>query len=394
MLDTIFIGTSGLLNHSKGLRVVGNNLANVNTPGFKSSQLQFGALVDQGSQGEAQKQSGNSTTGNGIESLGAKVSFRAGLEQSTGNPLDLNINGNGFYAIKRDGEILYTRAGDFRFDDKGIMVNSNGDKVLALDANGQLSEISADNYARSMPKATSVVKFAGNITSTVATPAVDVTVANVAVFDPNGVNRPLTLVIKDTSGGNYSVTVKDASGATVHTGAIKFAAGFPVAGQDVLNFTYSPTGVTPFAVKLDFSTNVTSLVTPSTVAVSSQDGYAPGTKTDQSVDADGNITIHYSNGQTSKAQRLALADFKAPDDLTQVSGSAFAKRSGATVTYGYAGADTFGSLVAGRREGSNVDLAEEFSNLILMQRGYQASSHVISTANEMIQQLFDMKGNR
>ena len=102
--------------------------------------------------------------------------------------------------------------------------------------------------------------------------------------------------------------------------------------------------------------------------------------------------MHYSNNQTGKGVRLALAQFVTEGDLQEVSGGVFEKHSGAPVRYGYAGAESFGTLSLGHREGSNVDLAEEFGNLILMQRGYQASSHVISTANDMIQQLFDMKG--
>jgi len=114
--------------------------------------------------------------------------------------------------------------------------------------------------------------------------------------------------------------------------------------------------------------------------------------TEPSIDADGTVTVHYSNNQSAKGPRLALAQFQTEDDLSEIAGGMFALREGAAVRYGYAGGDEFGALVAGHREGSNVDLAEEFGNLILMQRGYQASSHVISTANEMIQQLFDMKG--
>jgi flagellar hook protein FlgE len=128
--------------------------------------------------------------------------------------------------------------------------------------------------------------------------------------------------------------------------------------------------------------------------MASQDGYAAGVRTDQSIDSDGTIKLYYSNGQTADGPRLALANFRSASELEEQSGSAFALKQGGEVEYGHAGDATFGTLRAGHLEGSNVDLAEEFGNLILMQRGYQASSHVISTANDMIQQLFDMKGNR
>jgi flagellar hook protein FlgE len=392
MFDALYIGTSGLLSHAKGLRVVGNNLANVNTPGFKGSQLQFSDLVEQGAghHGSA----GAAGMGNGMAITGSRISFRAGLDQATGNPLDLNINGNGFYAVKRDGELLYTRSGDFQFDEKGTLVNGNGDSVQGLDSSGHLVNVTVENLARSLPKATSTVKFAGNITSTTATPAVDTVVSGVPVFDANGVNHPIKVAFKDNGGGDYTVTVTDDAGATLTTGSVKFIGGFPTAATSSLSFNYTPAGVATFAVKLDFSANVTSLAGSSSLAMASQDGYAPGVRVDQSIGSDGTLNVHYSNGQSSKGARLALADFQVEGDLEPVGGSTFRARTSAQVRYGYAGQESFGTLASGHREGSNVDMAEEFSNLIVMQRGYQASSHVVSTANEMIQELFDMKGHR
>jgi flagellar hook protein FlgE len=393
MFDTIFIGTSGLLSHAKGLRVVGNNLANVNTPGFKSAQLQFANLFEQGSPGQ-QGASGSSGMGTGLATLGSHVNFRAGLDQSTGNPLDLNINGNGFFAIKRGDKVLYTRSGDFHFDSKGILVNSSGDHVMGLNGSGELAEVTLANLANNMPKATSTVTFSGNLTSIVAVPAVNAKVNGITVLDAEGKDHPVSLTFQDNGAGDYTVTVKDSAGATLTTGTLKFSAGFPVAGNNSISFSYAPAGVAAFDVKLDFSSNVTSLVSSTTLGVASQDGYAAGVRTDQTIESDGTVTLHYSNGQTAKGPRLALANFGSDDDLEQGAGSAFLLKPGASVQYGYAGSADFGTLAAGHREGSNVDLAEEFGNLILMQRGYQASSHVISTANDMIQQLFDMKGNR
>jgi len=390
MFDTIFIGTSGLLTHAKGLRVVGNNLANVNTPGFKSSQLQFADLVDQGGGSH-----GDSTgTGGGLASLGSQVSFQAGLDQTTGDPLNLDINGNGFFTVKRDDQILYTRAGDFSFNSKGILVNTSGDHVQALDGGGRLVDVTIDNLARSLPKATSTVQFAGNLTSTVASPPVNATVSAISVLDTGGTDHPINLSFKDNGGGDYTVTVTDAAGATVTTGDLKFSGGFPVVGSSIISFAYAPAGLTSFTVQLDFSQNVTQLTGNSTLGVSSQNGFVAGVKTDQTIDTQGNVILHYSNGQTAKGPRLAMANFKSDADLEQAAGSTFMKAAIGQVQYGYAQDDSFGTLVAGHLEGSNVDLANEFGNLILMQRGYQASSHVISTANDMIQELFDMKGNR
>lgn len=390
MFDAIQIGTTGLLNHAKGLRTVGNNLANVNTPGFKSGQLAFTDLFGQagaGRQGGAALPGG---TGSGLATLGAQVNFKAGLDASTGSPLDLNIDGNGFYAIERDGEILYTRAGNFHFDEKGILVNAAGERVKAL-VDGRLADVSIDSLGRSLPKATTKVAFRGNLTSAVTTPPINASLRSVAVYDAEGVNRPINLSFKNTGGGAFEVTVTDQAGATLSTGTIKFAGGVPVKDADAFTFSYAPAGVTPFEVRLDFTTNVSSLADQTTLSMASQDGYAPGVRTDQSINSDGVVKLYYSNGQTADGPRLALADFRSASELEQQNGSAFSLKRGGEVTYGHAGEAAFGSLRAGHLEGSNVDLAEEFGNLILMQRGYQASSHVISTANDMIQQLFEMK---
>jgi flagellar hook protein FlgE len=394
MFDTIFIGTSGLLNHAKGLRVVGNNLANVNTPGFKSSHLQFANVFDQNAGASHQfDRSGNlALTGSGLASLGSQLNFRAGLEQGTGNPLDMAISGNGFFAVKRGDALLYTRSGDFGFNDTGVLVNSAGDRVQGLDARGQLADITLVDLGRSAARATGTVRLSGELASTIATPPLDASVSGVTVLDANGVNQPLTLSFHNNGGGAYTVTVKDAANATVASGDIQFSGGVAVAGKAALTFSYAPAGMAAFDVTLDFSAlvNLPSSAVP--IRVQSHDGYASGVKTDQSIGSDGLLAVQYSNGQTATGARLALADFVTEASLEEAGGSSFLMRDGASVHYGYAGTDSFGKLAAGRREGSNVDLAEEFGNLILMQRGYQASSHVISTANDMIQQLFDMKG--
>lgn len=391
MLDTLFIATSGLMSHAKGLRTVGNNLANVNSPGFKAAQQQFGALFDQGSQGAGH--------GTGVQAAGTQVMFKAGTEQGTGNPLDLAINGNGMFTVKRDDKVLYTRDGGFQFNASDILVNSAGDRVQALDANGNLVDIKLGDMYRSAPKITTSAKFIGNLTTVIATPPVDAALNGVTIYDEAGVSHTVNLSFKD--GGNvngsntYTVTIKDgvANGATLGTGTLVFAAGAPQAGKDKISFEYKSTGVNPFKVELDFS-KVGALPSTTTLQSNGQDGYAPGVRTDQTIGNDGVLTVAYSNGQKVKGPRLALADFAQGQDLQQMAGSVFSLRTGGHVRYGFAASESFGTLAAGRREGSNVDMAEEFGNLILMQRGYQASSHVISTANDMIQQLFDMKGNR
>lgn len=395
MLDTLSIGTSGLLGYSQGLRVVGNNLANVNTPGFKSSQSQFSDLFDQGGGAAASHGGAYAARGTGLQTLGTQINFKAGIDQGTGNPLDVMIDGNGMFVVRRDDSLLYTRAGGFQFNAQGMLVNASGDKVQGLDEGGKLSDVVLGELSRNPPKATGTIKISGNLTSTVATPAIDATLTGINIIDAAGASHSVNLIFKNEGNGTFKLTVNDtATGSAVGSGELKFNAGFLLPGSDVVTFSYATASVPAFDVKLDFTSNVNSFPTPSSLSLVSQDGYLAGSMTEQSIGADGALSIRYSNNQTAKGPRLALANVLAMNELQQVGGGAFSAAAHVPVQYGYAGVDAYGTLAPGHHEGSNVDLAEEFSNLILMQRGYQASSHVISTANDMIQELFDMKGRR
>jgi len=390
MFDTLLIGTSGLLSHAKGLKVVGNNLANVNTAGFKSSQLQFAELFEQGG-GQAPAGQGDAQ-GQGVVAQATRVMFRTGTDQSTGNALDLAIGGNGFFIVKRDDQLLYSRAGQFQFNADNILVNAHGDKVQTMDSSGHLSDVTLANLEHSMPKATAVAKIGGILTNVVTSPPVTAALNGVSLIAPSGSNVTVNLAFSNAGGGSYTVKVTNSGGTEIGSGTIKFANGFAVPGSSTLSFNYTDGTNPEFAVQLDFNA-VQNNGQSTQLAMTTQDGYGSGVRTDQAIGADGTVTVRYSNGQTAKGPRIALADFQSETDLNQVAGG-FEMRDGAALHLGYAGDGSFGKLQSGHLEGSNVDLAEEFGNLILMQRGYQASSHVISTANDMIQQLFDMKGHR
>lgn len=392
MFDTILIGTSGLLGHAQGLRTIGNNLANVNTPGFKGAQLDFANLVNQESGGRQAGADNRPGRGAGLETLGTRISFQAGMDRATGNPLDLSIDGNGFYTLKRGEQLLYSRAGDFQFDRDGVLTNHSGDRVQGLDGHGKLTDITLDNLQRNMPKATSKVTFSGSLNTATEAPASQTNLNGVTVYDPAGEAVLLNLSFLHKGAGDYALTVTDPAGKTLHVSNVKFTAGFPSPVSSEVTFTHTPASGNPFTLTLDLSQGVTSLAQTSSLAMLAQDGYRAGLPTGQAIGSDGKLTVYYSNGQSATGERIALANFLNADDLEQGSGSTFIARQGVPVRYGFAGSEDFGKLVPGHQEGSNIDMASEFSNLILMQRGYQASSHVISTANDMIQQLFEMKG--
>lgn len=392
MLDTILIGASSMQVHSKAIKMVGNNLANVNTPGFKGSQLEFAALFDQGA---SAGQSGGHPAGEGqgLQTVGTTIDFRVGSDQVTGDPLDAKINGNGFFVVQRGADLLFTRDGNFELDAGGRLLNGYGDVVQTADASGRLVDLTIAALEHSKPKATTTVMLSGNLNPTVASPPVNAVVDNVAVVDAQGSLQRLKLTFLNQGGGIYSVTVADAAGATLATGRVQYAAGTPMSGADSIGFSYRSADGQTQPLTLDFK-GTSSIGGADTLAFNAQDGYPGGMRVAQGFDAEGYLSIRYSDGQVQRGPRLVLADFDGDTDLEDAGGSFFRARPGAVAHLGFAGTAGYGQLVAGHREGSNVDLAQEFSNLIVMQRGYQAASHVVSVANDMIQELYDMKGHR
>lgn len=398
MLDTIFIGMSGLTGYSKGLRVIGNNLTNVNTPGFKGAQLQFADLFYQQNEvGTGNAGDGRPLQlGTGLNTLATAISFKQGELRQTGNPLDIAIEGEGYFILRDDGESRYTRAGQFEFDKDGFLTSKNsGKRVAGLDASGQLAYVTLNGLQTNPARATSEVKFTGNLSSTALT---DVVVNNVKVMDAVGSEHLLKLTFKNNSAttpGSWTVTATDGT-ATVGTGTLQFNNGAIVAGGDKFTLTYSPAAVNPLSVSFEFSANVTSFAAgnASTLTMASQDGYGAGALTAASFNAEGKLALSYSNGQTAEGMQLALARFDSNNVLVAEGGNEFTAGEILPAQISGAKSGPFGSISSGTVENANVDMAEEFSNLIIMQRGYQASSHVLNTANEMIQLLFDMKGRR
>ena len=395
MFGTISIGMSGLQAFSNGLKVIGNNVANLNTPGFKASSLLFTDLSYQGGSGFMANGLGGQY-GTGVSTLSSFINFKDGETRQTGNPLDVSVDGQGFFITKdpKDGRVTYTRAGQFEFDKDGNLVSkSTGRQVMGYAGDGTLGEISLNGLRVNPPKATTSVKFSGNLSSG----STDFTIDAVKIIDAVGGQHVVKLAFKPKAGedGTWTVTVIDGTTETP-AGEIKFAAGTIVAGSDKTSFSFAPTGVEPFDVGLDFSAQVTSFSTggTSTLTVASSDGSPVGTLTGVSFDDKGTLTLAYSNGTTATGAELALATFDSNLGLEQVGSGDFVSPDAQRAHVGRAASDGFGKIASDQVEVSNVDLSSEFSDLIVMQRGYQASSRIVSTANEMLQELFDMRASR
>jgi flagellar hook protein FlgE len=389
MLDSINVGVTGLLGYQQGLRTIANNTANLNTPGYKSSTLQFTDLFYSSST------SGGRTIqlGYGLDTAGTRLDFSQGDLRQTGNEFDLAVDGEGLFVLKDgSGDTRYTRAGQFGFDAGGLLVSrTDGSKVMGLDSAGHSVEISLDGMRTAPGKATSVVRLTGNLSSTSA----EQTVSSLKVFDAFGREHALSLKFTNTnaaSAGSWKVEVLDGT-TIVGTSQVVFLDGEPTPATSKLNFSYTPAGGAALPFTLDLGADVTSFASGSlsTLAMTSQDGFAPGSLSKVTFDAAGTLVATYSNGQTVKGSRLALGRFESLDAVEALGGGEFREASGIPWMVGTAGEGGFGALRAGMLEISNVDLSREFSSLVVMQRGYQASSQVISTANDMLQELFGMK---
>ncbi|HEX5682657.1 MAG TPA: flagellar hook-basal body complex protein [Ideonella sp.] len=401
MLDSIFIGMSGLMGYSRGLRVIANNTANINTPGFKGAALQFGDLFyASGPASGTFSGAGVNQLGQGLGTYSTTLDFSQGELRQSGNAMDLAVDGQGLFTLKdKNGELRYTRDGEFKFDDDGFLVSrSTGAKVMARDDSGALVDVSLENLRTNNAEASSTVKFSGQLASheTTDTHVRDGshTLSEVVIYDAMGAKHTLRLEFKEAANSTpletrWDVTVKEGT-ATLSTGSLRFVNQDIDASTAKITFDYKQGQ----QITLDFSANVKTVSSGNltTLAVSSIDGHDFGNLTEASFDADGILNLKYSNGQTTKGVRLTLSRFTSTDNVRAAGDNMFEPVDSSSWEIGAAQTGAFGAIRSGVVEISNVDLSSEFSDLVIMQRGYQASSQVVSTANEMIQELFSLKG--
>ena len=548
MLDVIFTSMSGMNASQAGLDAISNNVANMNTPGFKLSNPLFRDLVNQFGNSIGTSTSQNSTKGGGVSVSQNTLSFTQGTFQDTGNTLSAAIDGSGFFVVDQNGSRLYTRAGQFGFDKDGILTETGtGAKVLvSTDASAQ-GYLDINTVRVYPPNATTEVTLSGSLMRTATgsaatsyslpqiqindttgasmnltaklTPAIDTpgkvttkvnlsgtlqrasgglgtatayTLPQFQVFDATG--SPIKVSAKLTPDAtdplHWTVDILDASGTVLGSGDLRFNAdGTPAAGSSSVSVPVTPTTGSAFNVTFDFgvpgtTTGVTSTTgTPtSLLTVASQDGAAPlvkdplhwkvdilndknvvqgsgdivfndngtpatgsssfkvtitpatgpafdvnfnfgapgtyagvtsvtgatasqlqvlkqdgvalGTITTNAFDNHGKLTVTYSNGKTKTVGTLVLARFDTPDQIKEVGGAHFAAVGAQAPILGGALDSGFGSISGGKIEMSNVDLTNEFTQLIIAQRGFQGSSQIISVANEMLQQLLTMSNNK
>ena len=403
MLAAIFTGLSGMTAYSRGLDLISNNVANLNTPGFKVSDPLFREIVYDQLRNGADAQAGTRPGGAGVDVDTSRVSFRQGEMRSTGNFLDVAIDGNGFFVLNKDGNALYTRAGQFEFDDDGVLIErDSGAKVMLVTSGG--SGVSYDITAdRSFaPKATTEVKLNGTLARTGTSTTQDI--PQITVIDATGAKTTLKArVTRDADDALlWTVEVLDTDNDVIGSGTIRFNEdGTPATDHSSIEVTVDPDAADPFAVTFNFGAagthaGVTSIAgtTSTQVNVLKQNGLELGSLTSMNFDERGNLKLTYSNGETKTVGALQLAMFETPDQLQSLGRSLFAATEKASPRLGSGMSVGLGRVLGGQVELSNVELTEQFTDLIIIQRGYQASSQIGSVANEMMQQLLAMDSRR
>jgi flagellar hook protein FlgE len=384
MFGSIFIGLSGMNAYSNGLRQISNNITNLNSLGFKSSNLLFGAQFGVGSAQSDQ-------IGQGVALSSARLDFAQGELRQSDKDLDLAIDGRGFLVLLKDAEMFFARTGSFEVNEDGDIVLAGTDyKLTALDEAGRPVAISIQSQRISQPQKTTTITFGDNLSSSATT----FQLPSVKVFNAQGESENWSIGFERTATsppGEWSVVVKNASGAEVGRQTLKFIGGIVDPATTQLTFEDTTTGR---SATLDFSKNVTSFSSGevSTLRVASSDGFGIGELTGVTIDENGNVSLAYSNEQKKSLGAVSLANFRDIDALTQMGNGLFETRDGVAIDYLPSSREEIGKVVSRRLEASNVDLSQEFGDLILVQRGYQASSQVVSVSNEMIQQLFGIRG--
>lgn len=401
---TIHNGTTGLITYSKGLGVISNNVSNMNSPGFKRNDLMFKDLFyNYQLSGNADQGLNSFKQGNGVGDSGTTTSFAQGDLQQTGNDLDVAIDGNGFFVLREGSDTQYSRVGQFRIDEDGYVVSSsNGYRVAGLNDSGALQDINLSAYNTSPAVATSQVTFFNNL----STGSTEHTLNDVTVIDSLGNEHTLTLTFANNSSTtprSWLIEVQDADDTVIATGLeIRFQGnGSPEDGFNSVNFTFSPDDAEPSDIELFFGevgsfTGTTSFAAGSTsdMAVESTDGREFGKQSSATFSADGSIEISFTNGETVNAGRLALAWINDLQSMKQLGNGLFEIDDPNRMTIGAANEGALGEIVGGSIEISNVELSQEFTDLVIVQRGFQVSSQVVNIANEMLQQLLDSTGGR
>lgn len=410
MMRSLFSAVSGLRNHQIRMDVIGNNIANVNTVGFKSSRVNFQEVFNQtlrGAAGAREDRGGSNPQqiGLGMTVSSIDVLHTQGNLQVTGKMTDLAVEGNGFFILRRDSGYLFTRAGNFDRDALGYLVNpDNGLRLQGWMATDGVLPVSRDErnlqdisipVGSTVPAAATTRLVYGRNLSADAPPATTYE-SPIKVFDSLGRLHTVTITFTKTS--NPGEWTWDASWgdppSSVGSGTIVFGGDGAISSGATGTIVFDPDGSGPVPnvdVEVDFS-RVTQFSGDTTISAIERDGHMMGTLEDFIIDTSGVITGTYSNGLTRTIAQVALCSFANPAGLLKVGQNLYQESNNSGIRQvGEPGLAGRGTIAPSNLEMSNVDLAREFTDMIITQRGFQANSRIITTSDEMLQELVNLK---
>lgn len=431
MLTSLYTAVSGMNANGMALSVIGDNIANVNTVGFKGSGVAFGDIMSQTLTGI----SGTSQVGRGVLISAVTPLFTQGSFETTESALDLAIDGNGLFIVSDGSSNYYTRAGQFSLDKNGKIENTGGlilqgyladasgtltgnigDLTVAnklSPANSTKTETIALNLDATSPIQTSSFTLDGNGDSSNDDPANYNYSTTVTVNDSQGNPHQVNLYFEKTADNAWTAHYVQADSANpdllieAGTQALTFDTNGSLINDNsatAINFNFGTAVLSPQAVTFDYGTGTgetpqgsgfdgtTQLAGSFSVMNIAQDGYSAGTLKNIAIGQDGTITGIFTNGQTRMIAQLALANFLAPDALAKLGSNLYAEtaESGQAVI-GAANTSGIGRVLSNTLELSNVDLAEQFVKMISTQRGFQANSRIITTTDELLTEIVNLK---
>ncbi|MBM4333029.1 MAG: flagellar hook protein FlgE [Deltaproteobacteria bacterium] len=416
--SSFYSGLSGLDTHATAMQVIGDNIANIHTTGFKSSTANFQDVLGKALTGV----SGSNQTGAGAKISTVDLNFIQGSLETTNVSTDVAVNGKGFFTVgdPLTDELFYTRAGHFIIDNQGYYVNPQGYRVQGYryDNTGtmlieNLDDIRLNQNSIIPPQVTSAINMVLNLNAseTVKTwdPADPFNTSSfstsVNIYDSLGQSHQILLYFTKTAGQRWEwhslIDGADVDGGT--------AGSFQDFGNGTLDFNTSGQLTTAMPITfhaggMTFSNGSASTVSnvnftgtsqygsPSVIQIINQDGCAAGTVSGVSIDGEGNFVAYYTNGTRRNIARLALADFSNLNGLVRKGANLYeATTTSGDPLYNKPGVGGMGTISSSMVEGSNVDLAAELIKMIIIQRGYQVNTKVITTTDEMLAHLINIR---
>ena len=380
IMQALYNSVSGLFSFSQSLDTISNNISNMNTPGFRGSDSFFENIMDD----------------DGTKISGTAENTSEGQIEQTSTSTDVAIQGNGLFILKdSQGNTYYTRSGQFELNASGQLVDSvNGYFVQGYDPSGTFGNINVTNYQTLPAQATTTVNMTGNMSPSDPTESV----SNITVFDAQGNAHTLSMALtnnKATTPGSWGVVITDSTGATVGSGNVIFNTdGTPEAGNNTIAMT-ATLGAASQTITFNFGTpNGLSGATyysgaAGSIAAQVTNGHAVVGVSSESFDATGTLQFTYTDGETKAGPQLALASFQDESSLQMIQGNLYMPPQNQNAQIGRPNTTIFGQIEGSSLEMSNVDLTQELADMIVIQRGYQASSRVMTVSSDMLQQLYD-----